>query len=85
MHGVPIAPFRVRTNTGSGFLAIRIGVLSCRSDSVSSRGSMEGVWGKHKVDGGREPVPLTASIASLECNTSGLFYKGFPRVSWLQV
>jgi hypothetical protein len=46
---------------------------------------MKGVWGKHKVDGGSEPAPLCAAIASLECNTSGLFYKGFPRVGWLQV
>ena len=85
MHGMPIPPYRVRTNTGSGFLAIRLAILSCRNDSVRSRGSMSGVWGKHKVDDGAEPLPLCAAIASLECNTSGLFYKGFPRVGWLQV
>ena len=85
MHGVPIPPYRVRTNTGSGFLAIRIAILSCRTDGVRSRGSMKGVWGKHKACGGTEPAPLCSAIASLECNTSGLFYKGFPRVGWLQV
>jgi hypothetical protein len=85
MHGIPIPPFRVRTNTGSGFLSMRIGILSCRSDSVTSRGSMRGVWGKHRVEGGRDLAPLSAGIASLECNTTGLFYKGFPRVGWLQV
>lgn len=85
MHGVPIPPYRVRTNTGSGFLAIRIAILSCRTDSVHSKGNMSAVWGRHKVDGGSLQAPLCAAIASLECNTSGLFYKGFPRTIWLQV
>lgn len=85
VHGRPAAPCRVRTNKGSSFVCIQVSVLSCRSDGLRDSGSLKGVWGKHAVNGGRDPVPLQMGSASVECNTSGVFYKGFPRVEWLQV
>lgn len=85
MHGKPISPYRVRTNNGSAFVSIRIAILSCRTDPVTSRGTLNAVYGSHRVDGGSEPAPLQAAVASLECNTSGVYYKGFPKIQWLQV
>jgi hypothetical protein len=92
MHGMPVAPFRARTNTSSGFAAFRVAVLSCRTDSVTSRGSLQSAvhmhaqWPKRSAAAAALIVdPLLSGVASIECNTSGLFYKGFPRVVWLQV
>jgi hypothetical protein len=85
MHGMPVAPFRAKTNRDSGFAAFRIALLSCRTDAVTSQGSLQGAIGPTRVVGGSRRAPLRAGIASVECNTSGLFYKGFPRVMWLQV
>lgn len=84
MHGRPVPPYRVRTNKGSSFISVRVAVFSCRTDGLRSLGSFTGVWGKYAVNGG-QPAPLCAGVATIECNTSGIFYKGFPRVGWLQV
>ena len=80
-----MAPYRVRTNKRSSFLSVPITVLSCRADKLHVSGSLKSVFGRHAVNGGREPVPLKVGKASVECNTSGIFYKAFPRVRWLQV
>lgn len=85
MHGHPEPPCRVRTNNDSSFVCMHVAVLSCRADSVTSLGSFTGLWGKHAVNSGRPPAPLSGGLASIECNTSGVFYKGFPRAVWLQV
>lgn len=85
MHGMPIAPFRAKTNRESGFAAFRIALLTCRTDSLTSKGSLQGVVGSTRAAGGTRRAPLQVGVASVECNTSGLFYKGFPRVVWLQV
>ena len=81
---MPVAPFRAKTSKGSGFIAYRLGVLTCRADSPGSNGSFVAAVGGHPrgAPGWR---PLHAGVASVECCTSGLFYKGFPRVLWLQV
>ena len=85
MNGSPVAPYRARTNKSSAFLSITMTIYSCRSDSVTSTGSLNAVWGKQAVRGGRDPVPLKKGSAYVECNTSGIFYKGFPHVVWLRV
>jgi hypothetical protein len=78
MHGMPVAPFRAKGHRGSGFIAYRLGVLSARDDSVASAGWL---WPAYDA----AATPLSVAVASAECCTSGLFYRGFPRVVWLQV
>eukprot|EP00892_Ulva_mutabilis_P006050 jgi/Ulvmu1/3817/UM018_0028.1 len=86
LNGMPVAPFRAKTNKGSGFIAYRLGVLTCRADSPGSNGSFLAVVRRtgDRVRGAPGWRPLHAGVASVECCTSGLFYKGFPRVLWLQ-
>eukprot|EP00892_Ulva_mutabilis_P003595 jgi/Ulvmu1/1607/UM111_0036.1 len=74
-HGVPVAPMRTRTNNGSSTIAYRVALLSCRTNPTDSTGSFRG---------STPATPLLAGVASVECCTCGLFYKGFPRVTWLQ-
>lgn len=82
---MPVAPFRAKTTKGSGFIAYRLGVLTCRTDSTGSNGSFLAAVSDRRSDGAGGGTPLHAGVASVECCTSGLFYKGFPRVLWLQV
>ena len=67
---------RAHTNSGSSSIAYRVAVLSCRADGTTSRGSFVGAMPRQ---------PLRAGVASVECCTCGLFYKGFPKVTWMQV
>jgi hypothetical protein len=88
MHGMPVAPYKSKSNSGSGFIAFRLGVLTVRKDSVTSNGIISGIGSVGKpaaLFAGDGDGPLKVGVASVECCTSGLFFKGFPRVIWLQV
>lgn len=73
---MPVAPLRARTNSGSSTAAYRIAVLSCRTDRTDGRGSFVGAMPR---------TALRAGVVSVECCTCGLFYKGFPKVTWIRV
>lgn len=55
------------TGSGSAFVSVRIGFLQNRRDKTTG-------WGTCHT------VPATAGIVTVECSTSGVFFRGFPHV-----
>eukprot|EP00873_Tetraselmis_striata_P037052 jgi/Tetstr1/457316/TSEL_043920.t1 len=66
-NGLPVGPFRSReTGSGSGFVRIRVGFVTCREESITDIKCMPSY------------APFTMGVASAECCVSGAFFHEHP-------
>eukprot|EP01025_Chloroclados_australasicus_P049861 TRINITY_DN569_c0_g1_i3.p1 TRINITY_DN569_c0_g1~~TRINITY_DN569_c0_g1_i3.p1 ORF type:complete len:659 (+),score=61.59 TRINITY_DN569_c0_g1_i3:116-2092(+) len=70
--GRPIGPFKSREwGSGSAFVCRRVAYIQCRGDKLTKFG-----WYT-------KLAPLTVGTVAIECSVSGVFYRDYPRVSFL--